>query len=288
MWESPLVAESRRLVGYIVRARASGPTATWHAYSSARRLSGASQWRSVKRQPVQHHKPRGISASAGRCAKSSRLPSGCEPGAGRLLPFRGVRVRPRRANARDVRQVWRGAGASRGRRWTEAGALAGWLDNAGGRRGLSVRRASGSCEARLWRQRRNAGHRQKSKAQSQPLGSCGKSRPSTCGSRACRLDRSLKSLVSPSPRFIETSKACWRSPSRKPLKSPSKPAKSRSSRSTEQSRGWTASSSEVIQPRSWLSCDSTSGAQSFFISRKRRSNTRAPMAHRCRSTNAGP
>lgn len=288
MWERPRVTESDHSVGQYVRARASGPS-PWHDSSSAWQVFGASQRRSVKPRAGLQHKPREDSASPKRSSRSFEKPSACEPGAGSLLPFGGVRLRSRCGAARGVRQVWRRTrAAGTARRWPATSGLTRWCNDSRGRRAVPVRRYSASREARLWRQQRSAGRRQKSKAQSQPLGSFGRNRPSTSGSKACRFGRLQTSSGLPSRRYTATLRVCWRSPRRKPSRWRSKLARSRSSRSTAQSRAWTASSSEATRPPSWLSCASTSGERSSCISRKRKSSTRAPTARRCRSTNAGP
>lgn len=131
------------------------PDTKWLEYSSAWRGFGGSQRRGVRVSVPGHQcsgRFRETLESRGKCAKSSRRPSDCGPGLGSLLGSRGVRARSRRASARDVRQVWRGAGAPECRRpRQDAGHVTRRVDDAGGRRGLSVRRASDSGEAGLRR-----------------------------------------------------------------------------------------------------------------------------------------
>jgi hypothetical protein len=205
MWESARVRESPRLVGLSLRARASGPIA-WHDYSSAWRGSGASQRRSVKLHAGQHCKARETCASHGRSSRSFGKPSACEPGAGRLLPFRGVRVRHRRVGARDVRQVWRDAGAAGCRREGQAaGGLSRWFDHAGGGRALQVRGVSHSSEAGL--RRLNGTPYLRPRAGSQGASSGGEGR----GRRSCQALRNQHSKREALPGAARRRRAAGRS-----------------------------------------------------------------------------
>lgn len=155
------------------------PDTKWLDYSSAWRGFGGSQRRGDRLSvPGRHQcsgRSRGKLESLGKCAKSSRRPSVCGPGPGSLLGSRGVRARLWCGVQSDVRQVWRRTRAAGHRWWRQAArSLAGRVDDAGGRRGLSVRRASDSCEAGL--RRLNGAPHLRPRAGSQGAGAGGKGR----------------------------------------------------------------------------------------------------------------
>jgi hypothetical protein len=145
MWERPRVTESDHSVGIRVWARASDPVDSWDDFSSASKVYGASLRRSVRGRVDQVSRRQERSESQGKWPKSSEKPKASEPGAGSLLGCGSVRVRPRRADARDLRQVWRGAGAARGGRERQAArSLSRWLDDSECRWALPVWREAGA------------------------------------------------------------------------------------------------------------------------------------------------
>lgn len=229
----------------------------------------------------------GTGESPAKSRRSSGKPRPSEPGAGNLLPWRGVRARPRQHSQGDVRALRHGSRAARGgwERQAASGLTRREHDPAGGHV-VPLRGQAGASEARLWRQR-SGSESLRHRAGGQPSRSSDSGRPSSSKSRATRFERSPRSSASPSRKPTATSRLFFPTPRKKHRLWQSWLGRSRSSRSTGPSSPSRPRSRRATPPPSSPSAGSTSGARSCCTSRRSRSSTPGRMAHPSQSTIEG-